>query len=409
MGKHVKVLISFLGKANSGQYSGYKKTIYDFQGKSCETPFIGFALSQMLNPDVTVILGTSSSMWDVFVEFQNQGEGNEDLRLELMEAVKNKNVTDTLLDKISPLIKDSFGTAPVLKIIPSDPSKKSQVAILGIINEAVTQGVEGSIGVPVEVHIDITHGFRHLPFLAMQSGFFLEYVADRFKLKGLYYGALEMAEELLDGSKRAPIVFLEGAHEFQDWIDAIIRFDGNGDYSIFVTLLKNSNVRNTEHLEKGAYFERVLNVSGARQSLMTFLGTLDKAQPTGIASLFLPLLRERLDWVKEPSLDQQQRRLADFYLKSKDYLRAILLGYESRISQECLKNGKNPQIFKEKDNSKASLERNEEEIDFNTIKNLRNSIAHGNPSQRKDLQQILQDRDTLVKKLKDFLKGLAGG
>jgi len=399
-----KVLITFLGKAINDQHSGYKKTTYDFQGQSCETPFIGFALSQMLNPDVTVILGTSSSMWDVFIEYQNQGEEKEDLRIELMDAVKNNNVTDLLLAKVSPLVESSFGTLPVLKIIPSDIGKKSQVAILGIINEAVTQGVGESSGVPVEVHIDITHGFRHLPLLAMQSGFFLEYVASRFTLKGLYYGAVEMEGWSSDGSKRAPIVFLEGAREFQRWIDAMIRFDGNGDYSVFVSLLKNANVHNTEHLEKGAYFERVLNVSSARQSLMTFLGTLDPAQTTGIASLFLPLLKERLAWVREPSFDRQQRRLAEFYLKIGDYPRAVFLGYESVISQECLRNGRDPQNFDERDSFKKSLECSEREDDFKTMKNLRNSIAHGNPPKNGNLQAIMKDRESLKKQLKKFLK-----
>lgn len=59
-------LVSFLGK---GQHnSGYQDTDYIFDDGDvyAHQKYIGLALQKKLEADKVILLGTSSSMWDVF-------------------------------------------------------------------------------------------------------------------------------------------------------------------------------------------------------------------------------------------------------------------------------------------------------------------------------------------------------
>ena len=61
-------LISFLGKGQNGL--GYRDTNYHFFDEDLyeNQKYIGIALADKINPSKIILLGTSGSMWDVFLE-----------------------------------------------------------------------------------------------------------------------------------------------------------------------------------------------------------------------------------------------------------------------------------------------------------------------------------------------------
>ncbi|HRD94530.1 MAG TPA: TIGR02221 family CRISPR-associated protein, partial [Accumulibacter sp.] len=68
----MNTLISFLGKGQPDQQTGYRTTNYRFDaGFSRAVPFFGLALTEYLKPDRLVLVGTAGSMWDVF--FHREG------------------------------------------------------------------------------------------------------------------------------------------------------------------------------------------------------------------------------------------------------------------------------------------------------------------------------------------------
>jgi len=81
----INTLISFLGKGKADPHTGYRTATYRFDaGFSRRVPFLGMALTEYLQPDRLVLVGTAGSMWDVF--FERQG-ADDDAMLHLMAAV----------------------------------------------------------------------------------------------------------------------------------------------------------------------------------------------------------------------------------------------------------------------------------------------------------------------------------
>jgi len=67
-------LISFLGKNVADPKTGYRTATCRFAyGHESSTRFFAFTLAQKLNPDLMVILSTTSSMWDVLIEHLADG------------------------------------------------------------------------------------------------------------------------------------------------------------------------------------------------------------------------------------------------------------------------------------------------------------------------------------------------
>lgn len=384
-------LVSFLGRARQDPKTGYRTARYRFaNGAIHSTPFFGLALREVLNPDQLVLLGTAGSMWDVLIEqFATEGE-DEELRLRLIEAATENAVDAALLDAVTPLIERALGVSCKLRLIDYGRDAEGQARILDDIAEAVEYG---------RVSIDLTHGFRHLAAIGALSAFFLERVRG-LTIDGLYYGALDMTE---DGE--TPVVRLDGLLNIERWLDALSRFDQNGDYGLFAPLLRADGVAadKVQCLIEAAFFERTLNLSDARRRILTFLPVLD-APLTGVSALFQSSLAKRLDWVRGAGLMAYQKRLATFYLRQGDYVRAAILGFEAVITRECDRRKYGHQDHQK--DRKPAEEAFEAEIragdhprsvgdGYWMLKNLRNALAHGNPAALEPVRQIVASPERL--------------
>ncbi|MCE1186571.1 MAG: hypothetical protein LWW92_13300 [Rhodocyclales bacterium] len=195
-------------------------------------------------------------------------------------------------------------------------------------------------------------------------------------MQEIYYGAYQK------GVAQTPVVRLTGLLEIQNWVRCMDQFDKDGDYSVFVPLLKKDQVQGHQLLGEAAFLERVGNLSLAKQKLGSFWDKQPHAHsPAG--QMFLPLLKERLNWRLTLRRSAWEQTLATQALNRKDYLRACIMAYEARLSHQVEQTGGDINNFTHRDQASKTLEnasdgRNHKAPDnFFTLKNLRNQLAHG--------------------------------
>lgn len=392
-------LISFLGRTRKDD-SGYQKTCYTFTDGERTQPlaFFGWVMQARIKPERMVILGTHGSMWDHLFEGDlDLGSVSDEERLALIESTAAKNVSQSQLDALAPALEQHLGCEVKLVIIPYCTNEAEQVELLRIIAEHVQPSDD--------VHLDITHGFRHLPMLALLAALYLR-IARKASVKGIWYGAYD------PDAQQAPAHDLSGLLRIADGLQALTSFDKDGDYGVFLPLLRQAGLPApaSEALQKASYYENILNVSAATGELRRARTALDTANLTPDAVLLLPTIRERLSWVDEDRQFQKQTHLARRALERRDYLRAALYAYEAVVTRLCLIEGVPVENFEEREAARKTYEerlrnqRNSEHEGYNLLKNLRNQVAHGTRGGKKEIQQALLNEQIMHSTLDDLLK-----
>jgi len=394
------LLITFLGRVPRVE-QGYRTTRYDFGDGTPEeeTAFFGWALCKRLRPRRLVIYGTAGSMWDhLFEKDIDLGESGEQDRLALMDAVENQTVTQDQLDHLAPLLETSLGIPVQLRIIPYCRTESEQVELLQIMADKVEE--------KEQVHIDITHGFRHLPMLALLAALYIQQLKQA-EVFGIWYGSFD------PDTKKAPVYDLSGLLRIADWLQAFASFDKDGDYRAFTPLLRDSGLdENTcGLLDRAAYFENILNVGEATGQLRKTLQGLDAAQASLApdAQLLMPALRERLDWISESKQFEKQLELARTARARGDYLRAVLYGYEAVITRVCQLGNKEINSFDDREDIRKRYEnclreeRSKERDNYFLLKNIRNQVAHGSRGSVADVQKTMLDEGKMGEFLDEVL------
>ncbi len=389
-------LISFLGRQRRLE-GGYRPASYRFHdGEVVETRYFARALRRKLNPDRVVLLGTSGSMWDVLVEDCEADLLDEETRLALIDAVDRDAVDQPLLDEVARAVAASWGCEARLGLIPFGLDETEQVAILN----AMAGAAEGM----ARVHLDVTHGFRSLPMLALMAAFYLEVVRG-LEIAGIHYGMFEAR----GGHGEAPVVRLDGLLRFGRWIGALRQFDKDGDYSVFAALLENAGVEEATQLAEAAFFERTGNVRDAARRISTVHRSLEgiDAARFPAAAMFAPALRERLAWFREPSLAAREWALAEEYLERCDYFRALLLALEAALTAELERRDLDAADFEAR--RRVHDELRETNGHYRRLNSLRNQVAHGSRERSRDLERVLRDEATLSSTLRGLMKELRRG
>lgn len=407
-------LITFLGKTPRDE-NGYIPTPYSFADKDREESFFGLALADYLKPDRILVLGTPSSMWDVFVEHLAAEDADEKVRLAIMEECgkQDAHITPELLKQATPLLSRAVGTEVVPCQINKSASADNQKRILEIMASEVKDG---------QISMDVTHGFRHLGMLGFQSTFVLErlHASQKVILEGIWYGAFEMKP---GNGGPAPAIRLDGLQAIQRWTDALNRFDASGDYGVFAPLLEQDGVPQDKAacLQEASFLQTTMNIKAAAQQLRTFMALLKDPLP-GASGLFQKRLSRHLQWAKYNNLPQQQLTLAQQSLDRRHYQVASLLGLEALVSLRCEAKGYDPLDFDDRNTLRQELqdlrrEQGWEQPLYKTLNSLRNAMAHGLPPHEnskiqypdkkwRSTQQALKNENTLHGILQDNLKTL---
>jgi CRISPR-associated Csx2 family protein len=380
-------LLTFLGRVPKGE-NGYRKTCYDFGDDSPSEPvaFFGWPLQTRIAADRLVIMGTAGSMWDHLFEGDIAfGKETEDARLRLLEATEAKAVTADVLAPLQGPLSEQLGFEARLALIPYCRDEREQVELLGVMAEHVAPGDT--------VHIDVTHGFRHLPMIALLAALHLR-VARKAEIGGIWYGAFD------PDTNEATVHNLLGLLRIADWIQALHTYDKDGDYGVFAPLLDPAG----ELLVRAAFFERTTNPVKAREALSSWAGRKDRFPVDDpAAELFREELEQRVCWYRQPHRASWEKELAQRYLEQGDYVRAAIYGLEAVITAEATRSGADLENFEQR---KSVLDELKSSGDFRTLHKLRNALAHGVRSSEQRIENTLREETNLRSTLRGLLKQL---
>jgi len=361
-----KVLISFLGKGRTkdGQRD-YAINSYQFADDTqIKTKFIGLALYEQLKPQKLVIFGTSGSMWDVLIEdgYLKSFDGNDlmEERTKLMEASDQNEVTESILLPLQEKLNQSESAAIRLKLMSHAKTMAEQLSLVKTLIQEINEGDE--------LHIDITHSFRHLPMLSLMAAILAKSLK-RVQIGGIYYGAMEMTKNSV-----TPVLNLQGLLAIHDWIMGLKLLEETGSIKhLEFPLTEYLNQSNQNELIKGDYFERIMQLGWASQGFQNVYKELkQKADSDSVFSLVQQDLLSQIKWHSYGTLQKRQAARAWHYLKHRDYVRSVLFAVEAVISgslsEELQKN------FERREASRKDLCKRTQE--FKTLCHLRNTLAH---------------------------------
>lgn len=379
-------LISMLGKAAKG----YRTANYVFDHYTVRTePFFGMALLEHAKPDRLILAGTTGSMWDVFFEHQKT---DDDATLALIDAVANQTVTPEMLTVHEQRLTHKLGIPVQCLLIPYARDETEQAAILTDLACHLHAGEE--------VILDVTHGFRHLPMLALVAARYLQRVRG-VQIREVYYGALEMTDSV---TERTPVLRLSTMLRMLDWVDALAVYEASGNYGIFAPLLEQDGMpaERARLLAQAAYFERCGNPVQAKQALSGAHNHV-RGHQGPLGKLFKNTLTEHIDWFRNGSRADWELALADRYLERQDYLRAITYLFEAYISRVTEKFGGDMNAFEDRNEAVKYAEDNH---DTRLLRRLRNAMTHGVRTLDPEAKKLLQNQQALHSKLHSLRKSL---
>ncbi|ART83443.1 CRISPR-associated protein [Oceanisphaera profunda] len=386
----MSTLLTFIGRGAAnrtggvGRYQALNYLLPDGQLTASVT-YLGEALITRYQPQRLVVAGTSGSMWDQLLT-QLSGQWSEDEQLALIESVDEKNVTPAQLTSLEQALMTSTGRQVSLVLLPDTATPAAQAEFIVTLCAAVKQG-ESLI-------IDVTHGFRFMPILALTCLQYLQYIKG-VEIEEMLYGAL-------DGDK-GEVFSLNNVLQLSGWVRALGQFDHSGDFSVFGPLLKREGWDNDKinELLRAAFYERITNATKAAQSAQNVLrADFDGA----MAELIQPQLNARLQWISETGRGARERALAHQYLQRHDYLRAVIYAQEGLISSHLYSEKADEHNFDARDEAKRTLADNA--ADFRLLSQLRNNLAHGVRSHNNHINKLLSDEATLQKELARLFKAL---
>lgn len=384
-------LLTFLGRVPKAQGS-YRKTLYEFpDGSPAESAaFFGWPLLKRLAATKLVIMGTNGSMWDHLFEGDIPfGNEVEEARLRLVEATEKKAVTASDLEPLRQPLAQRLGCEVHFVIIPYCRTVQEQAEVIARMAEHVGRGDA--------VHIDVSHGFRHLPIIAILSALYLRVVRNA-EIAGIWYAAFD------PDSGEAEVHDLKGLLGIVDWVQALHTYDKDGDYGVFAPLLGPSGTL----LEQASFHERTTNPVRARAAISTWSSLPDRFPANDpAASLFSEELERRVRWYRQPSRDCWEKELALRYLEQRDYVRCAIFAVESVLSADIVRANADPDLPKLREEAEKARKMSGKD-GFPELKRIRNSLAHGGRPRDDGTKAALSEEAQLRARLESLLARLLG-
>lgn len=387
----MRVLISFLGKGRNDPRTGYQRATYRFSDTFVrDVPYFGLALREYVQPDRLVLLGTTGSMWDVFF-FENETDA-DGAALALADSVAANRVDEAALAPLGARLGKRLGCEVHCALIPYARDAAEQARVLKILAAHVERDAE--------VHLDVTHGFRHQPMLALVAARYLARVK-RAQVRELYYGALEMP----DAGGVRPVIRLRGLLTMLDWVSALACYEKDGDYGVFERLLADDGMP-AEHarlLAKAAFHERTTHSEIAKKELETAAKAVT-SHDGAFGALFRDELLERIDWYRRGSRFERELALAEAYLARADYLRAAIYLLEGAITRRVWQDKGDHNDYDQRDAARKALRESDRNVQ--RLDRLRNALAHGVRGEDVKVRRALDDQSALDAELRAIAQAL---
>ena len=335
-----RVLVSFLGtsrpeKTDSG-YRQYRRANYAFpDGERIESSFVALALKQHYHIDKVVLIGTPKSMWEeVYYAFS----GNiDDTYTEIGDFCETAN-HDTNIDEFphKDELENSLGEGSKVVLVKYGLNSSEMDE-----NSRKVLALEQYLEVGDELFVDITHSFRSLPLLLMNSLIYLRNVSSKdIAIRSISYGMLDITQEM----GLTPVIEMKSILEINDWISGASEFMGSGNAYKIADLLDGNAVATQSDLYAAKVlreFSDVLNFNyiGAIQEQVRNIRKIDFEHMSEYGRLIAKSVVDAfLDRFKRAKLlSQYQYYLAEFQFVQKHYAAAALCLSEAYVSfmAEC--------------------------------------------------------------------------
>ncbi len=396
------VLISFLGTSVGGDRT-YKTADYQMQesksGWHRESTFIASVLKVYFHIDRMILVGTVNSMWEnVYKTFaEEQGCYDENVYREIKEVccVEAGEAELPHIDKIEQVLGQGSKVVLVKYGKTQEEIQYNNEKILGL-EQLLRKGDE--------LFIDITHSFRSLPLMLMNTMVYIKTVSSKnIRIKHISYGMFEATKDGL-----TPVVELNSLLDTMDWITGAYSFMKYGDAYQISEKLKTDYQQLAQQLQD---FSDVKNMGlmQAFEDQVEALRNLSNDMPK-MASIVVPdVVQHFLDFFNdtEGKPAKFQFRLACWYAEKHNYSAAYLTAVEATISYVTLKEGGNIDVVADRDAAKDAIynksEYNRVKRVYDPMNRIRKEIAHSKFGIKDCRSKINDLKNNFLPKLKDII------
>ncbi|GIV62390.1 MAG: hypothetical protein KatS3mg044_1256 [Rhodothermaceae bacterium] len=333
------IVLSFLGTGN------YQETTYVFEEKRCTTRFFSAAMADFFEPEPLYVV-----------------------------------MTEEARDKYADALGRICRFEPLLV-----PSGRNEVELWDLFELLVEAVPENS-----SLILDVTHGFRSQPLLALTASLFLT-AARNVRIEGIYYGAWEARNT---ATNEAPVFNLTPLRDLIDWSAATRFFVRAGDARPLGALLRQTHTASYTQ-PSSPYRSKYLSKAGYRLEELTqalaLVQPLESVQSAHHLTEVLHQLDEDLQHLPQTRpfrllLDQVQRRLTPlggdsmalftpegfrlqsamihYYLRANQLQQALTLSREALVSWVTARQNdtSDPQIIVDREYRKPAEEYLNEQV-----------------------------------------------
>lgn len=272
-----------------------------------------------------------------------------------VDFFKIKTLFLFVTDKAEETHKSSFKCNSEVKYIriPEGKSEQELWNIFDIVSDVIENDMD--------VYVDITHGFRSLPFLILPILHFVN-VTKNVIIKNIVYGAYEARDHDLN---QTPVFDLSYFNDMIDWMNTVDSFIQTGNASMLkdkLTLIhKNSYLTNTLYqskklgtlgkdindLSKALNLNRIHETLELTNKISSNIANIkidvEKIPEAKPLSHFFHIIENRIkDFSSSESSIYSneslnvQRNLLDYYIKTNQFVQCITLCRELIITKICI-------------------------------------------------------------------------
>lgn len=367
-----KIILSFLGTGD------YQPCRYQYQGNVCETAYFAYAM-QRFYPDYHAKIVMTAAAKD-----------NHQKKLQTLQHPPEATFVFDIID------------------IPDGKDEAELWDMFALLADALPENSQ--------VIVDVTHGFRSQPMLALAAGVYLRTVKN-VTLEHIVYGAYEARDT---HTNTAPVFDLTSFLDLIDWSVSAEQFIKYGNARPLSKLLSDLHGENTaqpendttaklKHVgERLAKLSNDLAVNRPRaivqqtQSLPKDIAessrNLEHLSQTKPFGLLLDQVNTRVSSLTAKNGDlfsaegfAAQAEMLNIYLDTEQYAQAITLAREAIVSKVCKCRGNNPNRYNDRCSARDMLNSHSAKLEdyyitqndgdtlaqlWVTIRELRNDINH---------------------------------